>query len=233
MQKIAIVTGGNRGIGKSISYELAKEGFNVVISSKKQKESSKAARELENFSGVKSIGIAADVRDKTQVQKLIRNTIKEFKQIDVLINNAGIIAVKEITKTSEKDWDSILDTNLKGVYLCSKEVLPSMISKKSGCIINISSSSGKSGNKGLTAYCASKFGVNGFTESLASEVSQYGITVVAFCPRSVATDMQKQVRGKNEYEKHKDNLIQPIKVASMVIDAINGKYNSGSTINVC
>jgi len=230
--KVAIVTGSSRGIGKSIAYELAKNGFDVVITSKNQKDASKVAKELETKFGIKSIGISADIQSKLQVQKLVRNTIKEFNQVDVLVNNAGVLIVKPLEETTEKDWDSVIDTNLKGAYLCSKEVLAYMIPKKSGYIINISSGAGKSGYCELAAYCASKFGVIGLTESLADEVNQYGITVVALCPGAVATDMQKQFMSEKEYEGQKHDMISPIKVAKKTLDVINGKHDTGSAIDV-
>lgn len=233
MSKVAIVTGSSKGIGKSTAFELAQNGFNVVINSKNQKDASKVAGEIEKKFGVKSIGIAADVQSKTQVQKLVHDTLKEFNQVDVLVNNAGVLIVKSLEEMTEKDWDYVLDTNLKGVYLCSKEVLPHMISKKSGYIINISSGAGKSGYGQLTAYCASKFGVIGLTESLAEEVNQYGITIVAMCPGTVATDMQKQFMSEKEYERQKHGMISPITIAKKVLDVISGKYDTGSTVDVC
>ena len=232
MSKVAIVTGSSRGIGKLIANELARNGFNVVVNSKNQKDASKVAKELEEKFGIKSIGIAADVQSKTQVRKLVSKTIKKFNQVDVLINNAGVLIVKSLEETTEKDWDYVIDTNLKGVYLCSNEVLPYMRSKKSGCIVNISSGTGKSGYGQLAAYCASKFGVIGLTESLAEEVNQYGIVVVALCPGAVATDMQKQFMSEKEYEIQKHNMITPLKVAKKVLSAIDGKYGTGSAIDV-
>ena len=232
MSKVAIVTGSSRGIGKSIAYKLAKNGFDVVINSRNQKDASKVAGDLEKEFGIKSIGIAADIQSKLQIQKLVQNTIKEFNQVDVLINNAGILIVKPLEETTENDWDCVIDTNLKGTYLCSKEVLEFMIPKKSGYIINISSGAGKSGYGELSAYCASKFGVIGLTESLAEEVNRYGITVIAICPGAVATDMQKQFMNEKDYEIKKHDMISPLKVAEKTLDAINGKYNNGSAIDV-
>ena len=232
VSKVAIVTGSSKGIGKSIACELAKNGFDVVITSRDQKEASKVAGDLEKEFGIKSIGIAADIQNKLQVQKLVRNTIKEFNQVDVLVNNAGVLIVKPLEETTENDWDYVLDTNLKGTYLCSKEVLAYMMPKKSGCIINISSGAGKSGYGELAAYCASKFGVIGLTESLAEEVNQYGITVIAICPGAVATDMQKQFMSEKDYEIKKHDMISPVKVAEKTLDAINGKFNTGSAIDV-
>ena len=230
--KVAIVTGSSRGIGKTIACELARNGFDVVINSRNQKDASKVAEDLEEEFGIKSIGISADIQNKLQVQKLVHNTIKEFNQIDVLVNNAGVLIVKSLEETTESDWDYVLDTNLKGTYLCSKEVLPYMIPKKSGVIINISSGAGKSGYGKLDAYCASKFGVIGLTESLAEEVNQYGITVIAICPGAVATDMQKQFMSDKDYELQKHDMISPVKIAEKTLDAINGKHSTGSAIDV-
>ena len=232
MSKVAIVTGGTRGIGKSITNNLAQNGFNVVINSKNQYEASNFAAELQDKFGIKSIGIEADITRKDHVQRLVSETIKEFNQIDVLINNAGVLVVKSLQDTTEKEWNYTIDTNLKGTYLCSKEVLPSMISKNSGCIINISSGAGKSGYEKLSAYCASKFGVIGITESLAEETRNYGIIVVAICPGAVATDMQKQFMSEQEYELRKHTLISPEKVAKKTLEAINGKYQSGSAVDI-
>ena len=205
MSKVAIITGSSRGIGKSIAYKLAQNGFNVVINSRKQKDASLVAQDIEKRFEVKSIGIAANVQSESQVKNLIRNAIKKFNKIDVLINNSGILIVKSLDKTTLKEWNNVIVTNLKGVYLCSKEVLRYMKPTKSGFIINISSGAGKSGYGDLAVYGASKFGVIGLTESLAQEVNPYGITVVAICPGAVATDMQKQFMSEKEYEHQKHN----------------------------
>lgn len=230
--KVAIVTGSSRGIGKAIALELAKKGFNIVVNSRKQNDIQKFAKELNNTTKIKSIAVVADVRQQNEVQKLIRDTIKEFKRIDVLVNNAGVVIEKPLTKTTDKEYEFVLDTNLKGVFLCCKEVLPYMISQGSGSIINISSGAGKSGYAELSVYCASKFGVIGLTESLADEVRKYGIRVVSICPGSVATDMQKQFMTEAEYERRKNSMTQPEEVAKVVLNAINGKYKTGSSIDV-
>ena len=232
MSKIAIVTGSSRGIGKSIAFCLARDGFDVVVNSKNQNDASNVAKELEEKFGIKSIGIAADIQNKHDVQKLIDKTIEKFHQIDVLVNNAGILIVKSLQETTETEWGCVIDTNLKGTYLCSKEVLHSMISKKSGCIVNINSGAGKRGYADLSAYCASKFGVIGITQSLAKEVGQYGITVVSVCPGAVATDMQKQFMSEQEYEHQKHVMIPAEKVAEITLEVVNGKYENGSAVDV-
>ena len=232
MSKVAIVTGSSRGIGKSIAYCLAQNGFNVVVNSTNQKNASKVAKDLQEKFDIKSIGIAGDIRIKNDVQKLIDKTIEKFHQIDVLVNNAGVLIVKSLQDTTEKEWDYSIDTNLKGTYLCSKEVLPYMISKRSGCIININSGAGKSGFAELSAYCASKFGVIGITQSLAKEVDPYGITVISICPGAVATNMQKQFMSEQEYEHRKQYMISPENVAQITLEAVDGKYENGSAVDV-
>ena len=232
MSKVAIVTGSSMGIGKSIAYSLAKNGFNVVVNSRNQNDASKVAKELQENFGIDSVGIGADIQNQNDVQKLIKESIAKFNQIDVLVNNAGVLIVKSLQETTEEEWDYAIDTNLKGTYLCSKEVLPSMLLKRSGCIININSGAGKSGFANLSAYCASKFGVIGITQSLADEVSPYGITVIAVCPGAVATDMQKQFMSEQEYQNRKQSMISTEKVAQITLEAINGKYENGSAVDI-
>lgn len=232
MTKTAIVTGSSRGIGKDIAIKLAEKGFNIVINSRKHFDSQKVAQEIIEQYNVNAIGIEADVRVPYMVTELMRQTIKEFKRIDVLVNNAGVAVLKPLAKTTDDEWNFVVDTNLKGVFLCSREVLPYMISQKSGCIVNISSGAGKSGFSELSAYCASKFGVIGLTESLAEEVSVYGIQVIAVCPGAVATEMQRQFMSMEEFEKRKHFMIHPNEVADVVVAAIDGKYKTGSSIDI-
>ena len=232
VSRVAIVTGSTKGIGKSIGNELARNGFNVVINSRNQEEVDNVAKEIEENFDIQSIGIQADISDEHQVKDMVNQTIKKFQQIDVLVNNAGVLIVKTLEQTTQENWDKIIDTNLKGTFLCSREVLPYMISKNSGFIINISSGAGKSGYAGLSSYCASKFGVIGLTESLAQEVDQFGISVVALCPGAVATDMQKQFMSSEEYERGKNDMIQPSKIAKKTMEVINGKFSSGSSVDI-
>lgn len=148
------------------------------------------------------------------------------------MNNAGVAVVKPLTETTDEEWNRVIDTNLKGMFFCCREVLPYMILQRSGSIINISSGAGKSGFADLSAYCESKFGVIGLTESLASEVLPYGINVVAICPGAVATQMQKEFISDEEYERRKTKMIQPDDVAKKVLDAVKGKFRNGSSIDV-
>jgi len=230
--KTAIVTGSSRGIGRSIAQTLAKHGHNVVVNSRNQKSADKTAQEISKETGAETLGVEADIRDISQVRNLVKRTLGKFKRIDVLVNNAGIVVAKTLAKTSEKDWDLTLDTNLKGTYLCTKAVLPYLIKQRSGHIVNISSGAGKKGFPELSAYCASKFGVIGFAKSVAEEVSSYNINIVTICPGAVATDMQRNFMTKDKYESRRKFMIQPREVSQKILDAINEKFPSGSTVDL-
>lgn len=187
--KAAIVTGASRGIGKGIAISLAREGANVVVVALKSREKlNDVAREIQTL-GCKSLPILADVSDREEVNRMVEETLEKFGKIDILVNNAGIIKISHVVEMIEEEWDEILNVNLKSVFLCSKAVVPHMIKQKSGKIINISSTGGKSGFPGIAHYCASKFGIIGFTQSLAKELGVHNITVNALCPGEVKTEM--------------------------------------------
>lgn len=232
IKKVAIVTGGSRGIGKAIALYLAKDSFSLIINSRNSKEIGAAAAEIVKMTGKDVIPLEADVTNHDDVKKVVKTVIEEFDQIDVLVNNAGMAVDKSLVKTSDQEWDQVMGTNLKGVFLFSREVLPYMIARRSGSIINISSGAGKTGFAQLSAYCASKFGVIGLTESLAREVSNYGIRVIAICPGAVATDMQKQFMTEDEYNRRRTKMIQPEEVAIKVLEAVKGRFRSGSAVDV-
>lgn len=230
--KTAIITGSTKGIGKVIAEKAASNNYNIVINSRKNEDTQKVAKEISTKFGIQSIGIEADVRYADQVRRLVQESVKEFKKIDVLVNNAGVVLVKPLEETTEEEFNTIINTNLKGTFLCCKEVLPYMIAKGSGTIVNISSGAGKYGFSQLSAYCASKFGLNGLSESLANESRQFGISVVSLCPGAVATDMQKQFMTEKQFKEKKKHMIQPEEVAIAVMDAIEGKYDSGSAVDL-
>jgi len=150
------------------------------------------------------------------------------------VNNAGIVVIKPLIKTSEKEWDDIIAINLKGPYLCSKEVLPYMIKQGNGVIVNISSGAGKFGFPNLAAYCSSKFGLVGLTESLAKEVTKHGIKVYVICPGKVSTDMQVQFVGTERYKYEKYFMIKPEKIANKVLELSlpDCRVPSGNSIEI-
>jgi NAD(P)-dependent dehydrogenase (short-subunit alcohol dehydrogenase family) len=190
----AIVTGGARGIGRGIAYELAREGVRVAIADLP----STAADRDETIAEIKrlgsdAIGIDVDVRDWSQVQAMAQQAIDRFGQVDILVNNAGVIKIGPVVAFAEEDWDLIMDVNLKGVFLCSKALYGHMAQRRSGRIINISSIAGKRGRAFASAYATSKWGVIGFTQSLAHELAPANVNVNAICPGEVATYMWNDV----------------------------------------
>ncbi|MBI5289693.1 MAG: SDR family oxidoreductase [Chloroflexi bacterium] len=191
---VAIVTGGARGIGRGIAYELAKEGARVAIA---DLPATSADRD-ETIAGIKRLGsdavaIDVDVRDFAQCQAMVQKTIDAWGQVDILVNNAGVIKVGPVFMFAEEDWDFIQDINVKGTFLCSKAVAPHMMQRRKGRIVNLSSMAGKSGRGGVSAYCTSKFAVIGFTQALAEEMGQFDVTVNAVCPGEVDTYMWREV----------------------------------------
>ena len=171
--KTALITGGSRGIGKCIAENLAKEGYNVVLNYNK---SEKQAKEIQNKLKEDGINIEifkADVSKREEVKKLIKFAIKKFKNIDILINNAGIAKIQMFNDITDEDWNEVLGTNLNSAFYCSQEVLPNMIHNKKGCIINISSIWGIAGASCETAYSVSKAGIDGMTKALAKELRPF------------------------------------------------------------
>ena len=231
----AIVTGSTRGIGKETALLLLKNGLNVVISSKSQDNVHNAIQEIhDKFPSKKEniLGLKCDVSKHSDVKTLVDATINKFGKIDILVNNAGIVYYKSIMNTTEEEWDKTIDTNLKGTFLFTKEILPYMIKNKSGgLIVNVSSGAGKSGFPNLSAYCASKFGVIGLTESIAKEVADNNVKVMAICPGGVDTDMIKDIVNEG-YNLSNRNLMKPEEVAKKIYDMIINKkdYYNGQSI---
>jgi len=190
--KIAIVTGGNKGIGKGISLCLANTGAHVAVTGRTPEELEQVSSEIEKM-GRKSLPIVMDVTQKQSVNSMVQQTLKKFGRIDILVNNAGISEVLPAEEHTEEIWDSIIDTNLKGVFLCAQSVGKVMIGQKSGNIINISSQAGVVGLLNHAAYCASKGGVNLLTKVLALEWAKYNIRVNAVAPTVIRTPMIDKV----------------------------------------
>ena len=187
--KRAIVTGGSRGIGRAIALRLADEGADVAVCASSSATSAEAVAEEIRAKGRKALGCQADVSNAAQVEALISETLEAFSSIDILVNNAGINRDGLIMRMKEEDWDSVLDVNLKGAFLCTKAVSRSMMKARSGRIVNLSSVVGLMGNAGQVNYSASKAGLLGLTKSSAKELGSRGITVNAVCPGFIPTDM--------------------------------------------
>ena len=231
----AIVTGSTRGIGKETALLLLKNGMNVIISSKSQDSVDHAIQDIYlKFPSKKEniLGLKCDVSKYSDIKSLVDISIKRFEGIDILVNNAGIIYYRSLIDTTEEEWNKNIDTNLKSVFLFTKEVLPHMIKNKSGgVIVNVSSSAGKSGFPNLSAYCASKFGIIGLTESIAKEVADNNVKVMAICPGGVDTDMIKDIVNEG-YDLSSRNLMKPQQVAKKIYDMISNQkdYYNGQSI---
>jgi 3-oxoacyl-[acyl-carrier protein] reductase len=187
--KTAIVTGSARGIGRIIAEQFAIRGAQVVISDLDQALVDSVAAEI----GSKTVGIKANVVDASEVQALFDATIEKFGSIDILVNNAGITRDALMIRMDEKDWDLVLDINLKGAFLATKAAARVMMKQRSGRIINISSVVGVVGNAGQANYSASKAGLIGLTKSAAKELASRGITVNAVAPGFIETEMTKKM----------------------------------------
>ena len=194
--KVAIVTGGGSGIGRGIALRFAEAGANVIVASRRLSVLKKVAEELKAL-GRRSLAIQTDVSQRGDVDNLIQTVMAEFERVDILVNNAGIAYSVPFIEMTDDLRDRIWDINMKGVWDCTKAVIPSMIKQKYGKIINISSVTGPMvSGKGLTAYSASKGAVSGFTRALALEVARYGINVNAICPGYVDTPMLRPNSAK-------------------------------------
>lgn len=191
---VAIVTGSSRGIGLAVARRFADEGASVVINYvSRHAEAAEAVRSIEDAGGT-AVASQADVSLSSDVRRLVADTMARFGRVDILVNNAGIMVTKGVLETSEDDWDRTIDINLKGAYLCSKEVAPIMLAQEAGTIINMSSNSGLYHPSAMrfTEYVVSKAGMNGLTKALALALGP-SIRVNAICPGWIRTDMMEDI----------------------------------------
>lgn len=236
--RTALITGAARGIGREIALRLAKSGFNIAVNCRKSSPKvDELLEELRNF-GVKAEAISADVSSIDDAKNLVDKCFELFGSIDVLVNNAGITRDNLLIRMSEKDFDDVISTNLKGAFNCIKHAVPYMLKKRWGRIINISSVVGITGNAGQVNYSAAKAGIIGITKSLAKEIGTRGITVNAVAPGFIETDMTEVLP-----EKIKEQMLgliplkrigKPADVANLVsfLSSDEASYITGQVINV-
>ncbi|WP_097014107.1 3-oxoacyl-[acyl-carrier-protein] reductase [Anaerocolumna aminovalerica] len=236
--KVALVTGASRGIGRAIALTLAGYGAIVIINYCGSKEKAEEIVNQIKENGGTAIAYQADVADFEAVKTMFSDITKEYGRVDILVNNAGITKDNLILKMSEEEFDAVINTNLKGVFNCLKQASRIMLKQKEGRIINISSISGVVGNPGQANYCAAKAGVIGITKSLAKELGSRGITVNAVAPGYINTDMTAVL--KDDLKEKVTELI-PLKRLGEVEDIAEtvaflasdkASYITGQTIQV-
>ncbi len=212
--KKAIITGGGRGLGKATALAFAKEGIDVAITGRNENVLKETVSELETF-GVKAIYSVFDVGNYEDVKKSIKSILDTLGSVDILVNNAGIAAIGSFNDMEVSLWSQIIQTNVMGMYYVTKEVLPHLINKNEGDIINISSTAGLNGNANISAYSASKFAVIGMSESLMKEVRKNNIRVNTLTPSTIESDMTIGL-GMLEKGSH-DNVLQPDDFAELIL----------------
>lgn len=241
-------------MGRSHAIAFAKEGAKVVLMDNRREPLLKTAKKIKDL-GAEVLAVGGDVSSQGDVEQMVSTTLRKFGTIDVLVNNAGIFRYGEVEEFSESEWDRVMAVNVKGVFLCSKAVVKQMIRQgKGGRIINISSTAGKMGMKNVSAYCASKFAVIGFTQALAKEVGKHKILVNAICPGTIyETDMaylpggyiemDMKVAGETDKEKMKEYYEQRIPLGRvgrpedvtkvvLFLASNSSNYLTGQSINV-
>ena len=235
--QIALVTGASRGIGQGIVLELGKQGA-TVIGTATTNNRAQAISEYLVAAGIKGCGMALNVNDNVQIDKVISDTRKQYGEISILVNNAGITRDNLLARMTDEDWDDIMSTNLKSVFRMSRAVLRAMMKARHGRIINISSVIGSMGNAGQANYAASKAGIIGFSKSLAHEIGSRNITVNCIAPGFIATDMTDALS-----QPQRDKLIEhvPLKRLGQVADVAatvaflagpGAAYITGATLHV-
>ena len=193
--KIAVVTGAGRGIGRAVALAYAKMGADVVCVSRTEENSAKVAAEVEAL-GRKAWAVAVDVSDTAAVAEAAKGILESAGKVDILVNNAGVTRDNLLMRMSEEEWDTVIDTNLKGAFNFTKAFTRPFIKQRSGRIINIASVIGLIGNAGQSNYAASKAALIGFTKSIAKELATRGITVNAIAPGFIETDMTAALGDK-------------------------------------
>ncbi|MGM0873634.1 MAG: 3-oxoacyl-[acyl-carrier-protein] reductase [Bacillota bacterium] len=236
--KVALVTGASRGIGRAIALELAKNGASVAVNYAGSEAKANEVVDEIKANGGNAFAIKADVSNSDDVQQMIKEVISQFGQLDILVNNAGITRDNLLMRMKDAEWDDVINTNLKGVFLCTKGVTRQMMKQRSGRIINITSVVGVSGNAGQANYVAAKAGVIGLTKTTAKELASRNITVNAVAPGFITTDMTdelpEEIKGEMLKQIPLAKLGEPSDIANIVtfLASEKSKYITGQTLHV-
>lgn len=236
MQKVAIVTGGSRGIGRAIVETLARKGINVIANYNQSEEKAKQLQENLEKENIHIDIIKADVSKREEVKNLVDMVIKKYGKIDVLINNAGISQEKLFQDITDDDWEHVMKVNLYSAFCATQEVLPYMLSQKSGCIINISSIYGIIGGSCAVAYSATKAGMDGMTKALAKELGPSNIRVNSIAPGCIDTDMNKQYTEEDmnqvKEETPLERIGKPEDIAKCSMWLVEDTFTTGQVISI-
>ncbi len=237
--KTAIVTGAARGIGKSIAIYLAKAGANIAFTDLFYDDNAKATEKEIEALGVKAKGYASDASNFADTQDVVAKIVKDFGQVDVLVNNAGITKDSLLMRMTEDQWDAVINVNLKSVFNFTKAVQPTMLKQRSGSIVNMSSVVGVSGNAGQANYSASKAGMIGFTKSVAKELGSRNIRCNAIAPGFIITEMTDKLSEdvKKEWAKsiplRRGGTPEDVAKTTLYLASDLSQYVTGQTIHVC
>ncbi len=235
--KVAIVTGGSRGIGKAIALRLATEGAKVVVTATTKAGADKTAEEIRQNGG-QATGFEANVAEVKQVEALIKGTVEQFGGLHILVNNAGITRDNLVMRMSDEDWNAVISTNLTGTFNCIRAASKIMMKQRSGKIINITSVVALMGNKGQANYCAAKAGVIGLTKSVARELASRNVQINAIAPGFITTDMTavlpEAAKTAMAQEIPLERMGTPEEVASAVafLASADADYMTGQVLNI-
>jgi 3-oxoacyl-[acyl-carrier protein] reductase len=236
--KIAVITGGSRGIGRAICVRLASMGALVFVNYVSRSAAAEETKALIQQAGGRAEIISFDVADSAAVQNSFKKIVSEAGSVDILVNNAGITRDGLMARMKEDDWDAVLDTNLKGAFLCAKAASREMMKKKWGRIVNVSSVSGFAGNPGQVNYSAAKAGIIGLTKAMAREYASRNITVNSVAPGYIETEMtdqlsqEVQIQIKTEIPLASFGKVEDIAGAVAYLVSDDGQYITGQTLHV-
>jgi short-subunit dehydrogenase len=224
---LALVTGGNKGIGFAIAKKLAESRIDVIIAARDKKKLKEAVKRLAGSTKAKILAFPCDVTRKSDIRELA-GSVSKVGQLDILVNDAGVALRRNLAETEEEEIDSMIDVNLRGLIHCTKAFLPAMLERRKGIIINMASGAGKEAFPKMSIYCATKFGVVGFTAALGKEVAGSGVHVYSICPGATDTDMWHSLYPGEPAEYTAED------VAVEVMEAIRhaGRLEPGSAIDV-